>query len=295
MSKFSWRNGFTVGIAFGLFAGILLVLVLALNWSIDPTASSNPSCGGSTNNCADDSEGLPQGWYWLRRFFAMEDTLAQWIMMFFTVAAAGLLLLTLKATQKMAADTRDIGEAQIRAYVEIDNVGLTFDPVDGCDISPDVSSGETDICPKVRFLIRNNGVSPARNIRATFSWNYGALFAKDGALQIVERQSSKRFPYDLDDKFGYTIASSGERTFLIESGFTLTAMESISLARQKGGEGLVVGCVIAICYEDVFGNTIKEDFGFKARMNQGDKFVNMLRVSSVAYFTQKQIQEGQAG
>lgn len=154
MFKSYWRNGFTVGIAVGLFAGI--ILVLALDWTIDPDASAQANCKSTADNCANNSEGLPHGWYWLRRFFAMEDSLAQWIMMIFTVAAAGLLLLTLRATQKMAAGTREIGEKQVRAYIGVD--GVEFASKSGGH-----RTAEDGI--KAQILIKNYGSTPANSCR----------------------------------------------------------------------------------------------------------------------------------
>lgn len=154
MSKFNWRKGFASGLIVGILSVVLLCVLAGLPpFTIDPSASGNACGGGNADNCANNAEQVPYGWYWLRRAFAVEDTIAQWIMMAFTIAAAALLLLTLKATQNMARDTRDIGQAQVRAYLDVwFNAEWIVSPSDQAVIGSS-------------FLVdaKNNGATPAYN------------------------------------------------------------------------------------------------------------------------------------
>ncbi|MGJ8602932.1 MAG: hypothetical protein ACSHXH_02320 [Marivita sp.] len=125
MFKRSWLNGFT----FGVIAGFLLTPALifaAIFFGISPSdfsQSNDQPNGGEQTNPEDDR------WWLIRRVVYMDDTAAQWVMMFATIFAAYLLLRTLWTTQQMAADTQRIGEAQSRAYVTFSDV--TFSIVDG--------------------------------------------------------------------------------------------------------------------------------------------------------------------
>ncbi len=112
-----YRDGrFAIGLILGIGIGIFWILILDVSSPlIDPSTSSMTDCGGTANDCGNNSNGVPDRGYWLRRFFALEDTLAQWIMMAFTIAAAFLLLGTLRATQEMARETSQIGNDQINA------------------------------------------------------------------------------------------------------------------------------------------------------------------------------------
>jgi len=80
----------------------------------------------------------------------MDDTAAQWIMMIATIFAAYLLLRTLWATQKMASDTREIGEAQTTSYIVVDNAKIS----------------SNEIVVFTSFIVRNVGQSPAHQVQA---------------------------------------------------------------------------------------------------------------------------------
>ncbi|MEP1588431.1 MAG: hypothetical protein ABJR46_13020 [Tateyamaria sp.] len=148
------RNG---DVARGVIIGFLVggVLFTALGQSsipVDVTTQAISDCSTNTDNCANNREGVPSGWYWFRRLFALEDTIAQWIMMAFTIAAAGLLLATLTATRDMAKSTREIGQSQVRAYLTIESISFHPEPSDRFP----VFAG--------RVVVKNTGQSPAINV-----------------------------------------------------------------------------------------------------------------------------------
>ena len=145
MFKRDWLNGF----AFGIIAGFLLTpaLIFAAVFF-----GASPDDFGQSNGKPDNSEQEgPQDarWWLIRRVVYMDDTAAQWIMMIATIFAAYLLLRTLWATQKMALDTREIGEAQSRAYLTLTAIEVFGSASDGT---------------AYRVKASNSGQSPARSV-----------------------------------------------------------------------------------------------------------------------------------
>lgn len=125
MADGNWRAPFAIGLVAGAVLAVLLFLVFpdqSLNWF---------SHNGTLIN--------------------FTDTFANWLIAFFSVIAAALLWKTLRATQEMAEDTRRIGEAQVRAYLDIK-----------------LTSVEPKFLDKgvwiFRVNLRNSGQSPARQV-----------------------------------------------------------------------------------------------------------------------------------
>ncbi|MEP5730053.1 MAG: hypothetical protein ABJL67_11870 [Sulfitobacter sp.] len=74
------------------------------------------------------------------------------VMAIITTAGVYFVWRTLKATQKMADDTRRIGEAQVRAYLSIEDVSVEIDMMDGI------------VVQNIAVRIGNSGQSPAREV-----------------------------------------------------------------------------------------------------------------------------------
>lgn len=154
MAKRNWGNGLAVGLIIGFGVGVLIILVLEVSSPIiDPSASGAPNQNTTENKSTYNYESVPDWWYWPRRFFALEDTVAQWIMMVFTVAAAALLLFTLKATQQMAFDTREIGDMQNRPWLKCD-----------LEFSGGLLAARDSLPFGMRLNVTNIGKSPAVNV-----------------------------------------------------------------------------------------------------------------------------------
>lgn len=97
-------NKWLSGLAFGLVTSLFLVILASVSLS----------------------EGPPNWWHHTGTVVASEDTLAQWLMMIWSLLAvivSGLAVYWVKrtfdVTQNMALDTRRIGEAQVRAYLDV--------------------------------------------------------------------------------------------------------------------------------------------------------------------------------
>jgi len=167
-----YRNG---AFALGLVTGIGLALNLFL-W-LDYRAEKEAYQETKTNNEGYNTEigNLWDGF--IGTFVSPSDTLAQWIMATFTIAVVVLVWRTLIATQIMAAqtqamarDTREIGEAQVRAYITIDSVSLEADP------------DQHRIFWNIKVKVRNSGQSPARLITVS---SYGPELATERAGAVM--------------------------------------------------------------------------------------------------------------
>ena len=199
--------------AFGLVLGLGLSLLFFV-WTVpefsDPNYYIDRSKGYSesaSNTQANKPENEPQWRYWAARLVSAEDTLAQWVMAFFTVVIAGLTgvaLCYIKKTADFASDTltqaektteaakatvdetRRIGEAQTRAYLSC--VGAS------CWVR-----GRHLI---VEFKVKNFGQSPAINVTSTLNFEYSAF-------------DDPKFPEKVETKKSLNVVS-GE--YLIPSG-----------------------------------------------------------------------------
>lgn len=122
-------------------------------------------CEHYQGNYEDGNE--PDWWADVRWLVGGEDTIAQWLMMVFTAAGAGLLYLTLRATMYTANITREIGRIQARAYLSVDSL-------EDFELG---NLGKIVVCPK----LKNSGNSPAFNVSVNAS-----VFDSDGNEFAVE-------------------------------------------------------------------------------------------------------------
>lgn len=266
MPKRDWRNG----LAFGLIVGICLATLVYVFGSFaagevghqpnDQHSKTYVSQNEDQRKNPDES----QWWGVARRLVSSEDTLAQWIMAFLSLAAvvvSGSALYwvneTLKATRQMAVDTRRIGEAQVRAYLTIEE----------CYAIP--SKDGEEIFFNLRCSVRNCGQSPARRLQAS-------IFAEN------KKQSAG---YVLPD-----IAAGGECNF--SGRFSIDKHKLVLLGDSAEIALLLVS--IEIQFEDVFqlniGKTIETaDFvgqfkiedGVETELNSVGRFMSDVRTGNV--------------
>ncbi len=181
----------------------------------------------------DQSAPQDQRWWLIARVVYMDDTAAQWIMMVATIFAAYLLLRTLWATQEMVRDTRDIGEAQTRAYL-----GYDFD---GANIEvTDTAPGMCRLTIKGRIV--NLGASPGRRPECVFRFYLDG--DQSGTITVND--------HDLINTGGNTteVMPSGHLKMSLFGPVNATASDVIS-GRVR------VRVVMFIRYEDVFFDTNK--------------------------------------
>lgn len=251
MSIGNWRNGLAIGLVIGSAAAIIFMLVLdAYSPSINLGSGGDSDCQGGENRCQDFQNGRPDWGYWFRRIFALEDTLAQWIMMAFTIAAAWLLFSTLKATQRMADDSRRIGEAQTRAYMFVSQIEIgQFDEDKPGRISAIVH-------------IKNCGVTPAYDVTINSILGFAPPNFHDVELPIPESKGSP--------SMGIVAAGQTSGTT------TYCASTDDVLSKFKGGSLAIFACGV-ITYTDIFKNqrTIRyQQMSGKDALENGSVFID---------------------
>lgn len=199
--------------------------------------------------------------FWIRELYGWvyaEDTLAQWIMAVFAIVATGtsiwavlLLRNTLVATRdavRSADDavtvTRELGEAQTRAYVHVESAELRWG-------NP---KGEH---PRVTFTAINTGQTPAKwfECHATF---FTRKLTKEGFY-------AENITFDDLDLTGIT----AHRWNALGGGRELTftaASKSANVARSSYGRTDVSLDVAGILrYETFFGEIFETEFWFAVR------------------------------
>lgn len=155
----SYRNGaFALGLVVG--GGIALNLFLWLDYR---TQQGRDQPASGTSNASGNEIGAEWNRF-IGTFVSPSDTLAQWIMAIFTIAAVILVWRTLFATQEMvrdtkqmAIDTREIGEAQTRAHCAIKLLRLVRN-----------RHGHDEI----HFTVVNVGQTPAIKVRVEMKTQY---------------------------------------------------------------------------------------------------------------------------
>lgn len=227
MFKRDWLNGFI----FGIVAGFLLTPALifaAIAFSGAPEYLGYTNASHQSGNHATPQD---QRWWLIARVVYMDDTAAQWIMTFATIFAAYLLLRTIWATQKMAAETTRIGEAQVRAYVSVDDVSL--------GASSDNPNGPTHF---ININAVNSGQSPA----LAFAWSAELCIGPDGRGIVWKLPKPKHWEIELP---------AGHKGWLIPVGIT-------DNKQAFTGENQVAQVKVSIFYRDVFQKPFSKTFIF---------------------------------
>lgn len=191
-----------------------------------------------------EGKDFPSSWWWdwTGSLVTSHDTLAQWIMSFFTIAAVLLVWRTLLATHEMVEDTkrmtrdaREIGEAQVRAYI-----GCTH-----CRVH-NIRAGQPIF---LQMTIKNAGQSPARNYSHRFD------------VRVVSSPPNEYKVRGLGD----IVSNQGE---LPAGGEIVIADSAERLLSQAEVDGLYAGShhlIIAgfVSYKTVFGELRRSVFRFK--------------------------------
>lgn len=161
-----------------------------------------------------------------------------------TLVGVGLLGWTLLATQQTLREAeaatevaREIGQAQVRAYLAIENVSVGW------------NEGENGL--RVHFSVSNAGNSPAQG------FNYCCLIHVQRAGVVYDpadlyvRENATQFP--VITKGLTSIATRGHTPFHHLDGSFVPNEREIDFLR---GEGLVVHLSIATRFDDVFGHIV---------------------------------------
>ncbi len=148
---------------------------------------------------------------------------------------------TLKATQEMAIDTREIGEAQVRAY-------LAFKIKDVEIIPPTIliKDGEWSNLPATVTIsgeLHNSGQSPARRMKCRYDIQ---SVPKDSTIEVDARKLAATVPPSAQ------IIASGECTNQV-----FRRRLPVNWAALLAGNEHI-WFMFALSYDDAFGNTINE-------------------------------------
>ena len=243
---------------FGTAVGLCIAL-LFLVWSVPEFRNPGEYLNGgdqyANNHNSDTNNGKKDSkiGHWIRQFIKAEDTLAQWIMAIFTLLmtlftglAAWFVYGTLKQSELAAshtksmlneaqlatkvanntgAVTREVGQAQIRAYLRI------------TDLTVDFINKPADEGLSVNIQWENCGQSPAIDCNV-----YSAFLIVDptyrGPIQLFERENWQKTSKPL-----MTISIGGEKLSKVVQNRVV-----------ETGQKLII--YHGIEYIDVFGNTV---------------------------------------
>lgn len=218
-----YRNG---AFALGLVTGIGLAANLVV-WSAY-FAKNNPESQPGNDKQQEHGESPPveDFWSWFyATFIDPNDSIAQWVITFATIFAAYLLLRTLWATQNMARDTREIGEAQVRAYIKCSKV--TCKPLG--------NNGQDDLF-SLHVELQNFGQSPATVAQLLIGIE---LMRFDGT-----RAGS---PIQINAPTDPAMAPQGATTAMLSFGYAIGAADEIRESKAY------LRFTVALVFDDVFG------------------------------------------
>jgi hypothetical protein len=203
-----WSLGFTAGLVCGI--GIVALLVLLLDTAspvVSPLSGQPAEQSAAADHGGKNGDERPNRLYWPRRLISFEDTFAQWTMMIFTVAAAALLLQTLKTTRR-------IGQAQVRAYLTVAKVTYTPDP------------DQQGTIWHVGVTVRNSGLSPAMGVVGRAYNVAPALPVISGAGGDIRSGQKKTIPLMYRaDSAGIVYDPTNENYVLINTRYTITFVD----------------------------------------------------------------------
>ncbi len=142
---------------------------------------------------------------------------------------------TFRETQRMASDTRDIGERQVRAYISTENT-----------IINDLEVGKI---PYITFILKNSGASPARSVSVTT------------LIGVVPDPEKFKISFG-GVRGGSRIEVSANGAYDQVRRFSSTASEQSLAVIQSGLSQVFIGGVIS--YIDVFG--VRRRTVFRSRL-----------------------------
>lgn len=157
-----FRNGdFAVGLVVGICGTLIFILFGEQIYEL-VNCISQTQCDKHTT--PDEHQKEPNWWYWTRRIVAAEDTLAQWVMALFSIAAVALIWRTLAQTNKtneFAVKTSQAAIAANKIMMDAQRPWLVLERELGCEFSFD---GKSSIL-KWNNKILNWGPAPAFSVR----------------------------------------------------------------------------------------------------------------------------------
>lgn len=260
----SQRNRFA-DVALGLVAGLgiaLLILVWTVPGFRNPANSQirQPNTQQAGTN---DGERQPvKTVHW--GLFTPEDTYAQWIAAISAIAGVGVSIWAVrlvrdtlelnrnatKAAQDAVGVARDIGQAQVRAYVRITSGSAHMGPG---------TIGMTDmgIRPVLRIVVKNHGQSPAQ----WFRWSASILYLYGGSAN--EFRGSTEFA---SRSWGKDIGVAEEIHLSLDHGAAVLSEEDLAAFNRHEFHLTII---IRYVFTDVFGEDIEDERIFSCSFAPG--------------------------
>lgn len=237
-----YRNGaFALGLVVGIGAALNLFL-----WSAYSANKSREYISTEPEH-AQDNQDVMGSWDWFfNTFVDPQDTIAQWGMALLSLAAVYLLWETLKAsrqtlvaTRSMAIDTREIGEAQVRAYPHFRIMNITLEEID---------TPQGNLLVNLELQFANSGQTPASEL--VIHYGIGPVRATDfrplgEVLDLKHTEITSSF-------------LPANAAFDDGSGSDLREIINIDRKSLKSGE-TKIGFFILLEYLDVFKKTQKTE------------------------------------
>ena len=239
--------------AAGACAGVMLIAMLpGMPWTVTMGDATSLSVGDALDLAAQRS--MASAAWWMVAVTTISST----------VGAVGLFLIfaTLREARRSAnaaestvETARDIGMAQVRAYLSIEaaSMRLYVDDLSGCYIE---------------LRLKNSGQSPARHISFL-----GVVRLKDWGRPRLEPLLTLK-----EDGFWPDIGSGGSATLGI---MIITDEDDVTAKAAAASQWLAYEVEIEVNFEDVFGEKCQEFFTLQ-RPNKPDDDVSKLLELTVA-------------
>lgn len=188
-----------------------------------------------------------------------EDTLPQWLMAVFAVAATGvgiwtivLLNDTLKATRRANKDARLSAEQQLRAYIQIELGSVECTP----------------IRMKVSIKMHNKGQTPAHNVTPMNIVRLTSVpLSEDSALRALAESTA--LTRDINELESMTLGPDTVFRHTFTSGDEISTAEKDGLAKLNDGTLMLIYAG-KVLYTDVFNNVRATRFLHTHRRKDGE-------------------------
>lgn len=219
--------------------GILGTIIVVLAFATYPSEYAYPNAQGNESQNINPENNR---WWLIGRVIYMDDTAAQWLMTLLTLAAVVLIFLTLRDTRQILTDTRNIGEAQVRAYLG---------PHDPTLVQELLPNGNL----RAKISYKNTGQSPA--LKVTHETQVAFIHSVN---DVEIRADEGILPPILGQPKGSIADISGQGVYFDE-------VKTLTPVPQNFSELIDAGLAVAyvrdwIKYEDVFGITHESHFCF---------------------------------
>ena len=174
MSKFNWRNGFSVGLIAGICLALLLIFVLTSETSNPINRKTDKEqCDSSPEKCAQEDSGFNGSWSVAQRFVSAEDTLAQWAMAVLGLFATGISAYAVHLLRRTLDETAKVSNETIRS-VDLLQKGTVLQNRAYLNLSRTAVRRTRSDHVEIKIVLKNSGQTPANDVRLYISSRWSA-------------------------------------------------------------------------------------------------------------------------